>query len=66
MAIGDSFPHVLEGAQDKSTEEQMNLGFNDSISHIDFMIGSEALNIDGYYKDGTSEPVFRNGLWAIQ
>lgn len=66
LAIGDSFPHVLEGAQDKSTEEQMNLGFNDSISHIDFMIGSEALNIDGYYKDGTSEPVFRNGLWAIQ
>jgi aminopeptidase len=40
------------------------MGINDSLTHVDFMIGSDQLDIDGIYKDGTSEPVFRQGRWV--
>ena len=32
--------------------------------HVDWMIGSDAMNIDGINKDGNITPVFRNGDWA--
>ncbi|MGF9888804.1 aminopeptidase [Priestia megaterium] len=39
--------------------------YNDSITHVDFMIGSAEMDIDGIKADGTSEPVFRKGNWAF-
>ena len=33
--------------------------------HVDFMIGSEDLNIDAVCRDGSVQPVFRNGNWAF-
>ena len=39
---------------------------NTSTVHVDFMIGSENMNIDGIKQDGTIVPIFRNGDWAIQ
>ena len=47
-----------------SDEEIYALGVNDSIIHVDFMVGSEDLDITGYREDGTAVPVFRNGTWA--
>ena len=64
VAVGHGFPEVIEGFLDKSDEEIRALGVNDSVIHVDFMVGSEDLNITGYRADGTSEPVFRNGTWA--
>ena len=46
-------------------EERTAAGINDSLIHVDFMIGSEDMNIDGYTRDGKMVPVFRNGDWAI-
>ena len=40
-------------------------GGNRSIMHVDFMIGSAALDIDGVKEDGTSEPIMRRGEWSI-
>ena len=33
--------------------------------HVDFMIGSNEMDIDGVKEDGTTEAVFRNGTWAF-
>ena len=41
------------------------MGVNDSIIHVDFMIGTEDLEIDALCEDGTVVPVFRNGNWAF-
>ena len=40
------------------------MGINDSIIHVDFMIGSDDLDITGIRTDGTEVPVFINGTWA--
>ena len=40
-------------------------GGNKSIIHIDWMIGSDRIDIDGLYADGRRVPVFRKGEWAV-
>ena len=47
-----------------SKEELAACGANDSMVHVDFMIGTRGMNIDGVQEDGTVVPVFRNGNWA--
>ncbi len=39
-------------------------GGNDSLTHVDFMIGSERMDVDGVLADGKAEPVMRAGEWA--
>lgn len=65
FAIGNAYSFCLEGGKTMSKEELGQHGANSSITHVDFMIGSEKLNIDGIAADGTREPLFRNGNWAI-
>ena len=64
LAIGDAYPTCCEGARDLERRQLESLGLNTSIVHEDFMIGSGAMDIDGIYRDGTREPVFRQGNWA--
>ena len=47
-----------------SDEEFLDHGMNVSQTHVDFMVGSADMDIDGIKKDGTIVPVFRNGDWA--
>jgi aminopeptidase len=65
IALGKAYPTNLEGGSGMSDEELDKHGVNDSLVHVDFMIGSEELDIDGVKQDGTTEPVFRNGTWAL-
>lgn len=47
------------------TKEQLvDLGMNQSLTHVDFMMGSPEMNIDGIADDGSTDPIFRNGDWA--
>ncbi len=46
-------------------EERDKNGVNESIIHVDFMVGNENLNIDGETEAGELIPVFRNGEWVI-
>jgi aminopeptidase len=48
-----------------SAEDLEKNGLNESITHVDFMIGSAEMNIDGITNDDQTEPVFRNGNWAF-
>ncbi len=48
-----------------SQEELAANGANDSMTHVDFMIGSAEMNIDGEREDGTREAIMRDGNWVI-
>lgn len=64
FALGSAYPVNIEGGTKLSKEELLSKGGNVSLTHVDFMIGSDQLEIDGELADGTVEPVFRNGNWA--
>lgn len=64
LAIGSAYAFCIEGGKEMSQDELEKNGLNTSITHVDFMIGSAEMNIDGIKADGTLEPVFRNGNWA--
>ncbi|MGM9929797.1 MAG: aminopeptidase [Bacillus sp. (in: firmicutes)] len=65
LAIGSAYAFNLEGGKTMSREELNANGANESITHVDFMIGSDQMDIDGITEDGTAEPIFRNGNWAF-
>lgn len=65
LAIGSSYAFCIEGGKNMNQQELSENGLNESLTHVDFMIGSAEMNIDGIKPDGSSEPVFRNGDWAF-
>ncbi|WP_174733677.1 aminopeptidase [Mesobacillus harenae] len=65
LAIGSAYSFCIEGGKKMNSEELQENGLNESLTHVDFMIGSSEMDIDGITEDGTSEPVFRNGDWAV-
>lgn len=65
LAIGSAYAHSVEGGVDMTQEELKEAGLNRSTTHVDFMIGSDKMNIDGIHTDGTIVPIFRNGEWVI-
>lgn len=65
LALGNAYPTCVEGGTVMSREELEKAGLNQSILHVDFMIGSAEMDIDGITKDGQVEPVFRKGNWAF-
>lgn len=64
LAFGSAYAFSLQGGTEMSEEELIAAGINRSHTHVDFMIGSSEMNIDGIREDGTKVPVFRNGNWA--
>lgn len=64
VALGSAYAFNLEGGTEMSEEELKEAGLNRSATHVDFMIGSEEMNIDGIKEDGSRVPIFRNGTWA--
>jgi aminopeptidase len=64
LAIGSAYAFTLEGGEAMTAEEFERAGGNRSATHVDFMIGSGELDIDGVLADGTTEPVMRAGEWA--
>lgn len=65
IAIGRAYRFTLTGGAELNDEEFIAAGGNVSLNHVDFMIGSAQMDIDGIKKDGTKEPVMRLGEWAI-
>ena len=60
IAFGEAYP-CIKGGRDMSKDELREHGLNDSITHVDFMIGTADLNITGVTSDGQEIPVFING-----
>ena len=65
LALGFGFADTIDDFQNKTLEECRALGVNDSMIHVDFMIGCDTMNIDAICADGQVVPVFRNGNWAF-
>jgi aminopeptidase len=65
LAIGSAYAFCIEGGKKMSSDELKENGLNESITHVDFMIGSEQMDIDGITADGKAEAVFRGGNWAF-
>ncbi len=65
LALGMGFANCVRDYGNYTLEECREMGVNDSMIHVDFMIGSEDLSIDAICEDGKTVPVFRNGNWAF-
>lgn len=65
LAIGSAYPTTIQDGTTMSGEELLEHGMNTSTVHVDFMIGSDKMDIDGIKQDGTIVPIFRNGDWAF-
>lgn len=64
VALGSAYKFTLRGGDEMNEAEFDAAGGNLSATHVDFMIGSGALDIDGVLADGSTEPVMRKGEWA--
>lgn len=64
LALGAAYPFNVQGGTKMSEDQLKAKGINFSQAHVDFMVGSADMNIDGIKKDGTIVPVFRKGDWA--
>jgi aminopeptidase len=65
IAIGRAYRFSLLGGEELNDEEFNAAGGNTSLNHVDFMIGSPQMDIDGIKEDGSREPVMRQGEWAF-
>ncbi len=63
IAFGEAYP-CLEGGQQMTKEQLKERGLNDSITHVDFMVGTPDLSIVGTTHDGREIPVFVDGNFA--
>lgn len=65
LALGMGFTNTIKDYDKKTLEECRAMGVNDSMEHVDFMIGYEGLDIDAVTSDGRTVPIFRRGKWAF-
>ena len=64
LALGRAYPTTLEGGDGLDAESLRDRGANTSLEHVDFMIGSAALDVDGITAEGSAVPLLRGGRWA--
>ena len=64
LALGRGFADTIHGFEQMTLDDCRKLGINDSMIHVDFMIGTKDLRIDAECRDGRVVPIFKNGIWA--
>lgn len=64
IALGQCYSKCFKGEENLSEKEISKRGGNSSMIHIDWMIGSRHIDIDGINSDGSRVAVFRKGEWA--
>jgi aminopeptidase len=64
IAVGQCYADNMDGSEGLSKEEMLARGANTSLIHVDWMIGSNELDVDGILADGRAEPLMRKGEWA--
>lgn len=66
IALGRAYRSSVESGVSMSDTEFAAVGGNSSLDHIDFMIGSSLMDVDGLKEDGTAEPIMRDGEWTYE
>ncbi|MFO7545776.1 MAG: aminopeptidase [Trueperaceae bacterium] len=64
IALGKAYGLTVRGSDDMTPEQRAEVGMNESLSHVDFMIGSPEMDVDGERADGELVPVLREGEWV--
>jgi aminopeptidase len=64
VAIGSAYKFTLTGGEVMNDADFERAGGNHSAVHVDFMIGSAEIDIDGVLANGNAEPLMRHGVWA--
>ena len=64
IALGKAYPTNIQNGSDMTDEQLAEAGANDSLIHVDFMIGEKTTNITGITKDGKEIAIFKDGNWA--
>ncbi len=64
IALGQAYATCLIGGEKMQQDELTALGANSSLIHVDWMIGSGTMDVDGVYADGTAAPLMRSGEWV--
>jgi len=64
IALGQAYSSCLRNGDKLTPEELAAKGANDSLIHVDWMIGSERLDIDGITAADVAEPLMRKGEWV--
>lgn len=65
FALGKAYPTSVVGGAELADDELEGAGLNDSMIHVDFMVGSSDLSIIGVEEDGTEFTIFKNGNFAF-
>lgn len=65
VALGEAYRFSVEGGTRMSDEEASAAGLNDSLAHVDFMIGTPETDVDGVGAAGEAEAVMRSGRFVI-
>lgn len=65
LAFGEAYSECIKGGADMSKEELKAHGLNDSITHVDFMVGTADLRITGRTRDGRDVDIFIDGNFAF-
>lgn len=65
LAFGRAYESCVKNADKYSEEELEKMGVNNSVIHVDFMIGTSDLEITGINKNGETIKIFSNGNWAF-
>ncbi len=65
LALGRGFSNCVRGYEALSQEELAKLGLNDSMIHVDFMIGCKDMQITGVTAKGERVAIFKDGNWAF-
>lgn len=66
LALGRGFTNCIRGYENYADEQLKAMGVNDSMLHVDFMIGNDDMNIVGVTKDGRRVQIFEDGNWAFE
>ena len=64
VAVGQSYSDTMAHGASLGKDALVQAGANQSLIHVDWMIGSGKLDIDGVRPDGSAEPLMRQGDWA--
>jgi aminopeptidase len=65
IAFGQAIPECIDGSDGMSLEELVELGMNDSTTHVDFMVGGPDVDIDGVDTGGAAVPIIRDDRWVL-
>lgn len=65
IALGAAYRFTLQGGETMSAEEFAAAGGNESLEHVDFMMGSDKMAVDGILASGATEPIMRDGEWTF-